>query len=48
MNTRKLLLAGCMVLATATTNFAQSKLYPHLFDLKEVTLTDGTVKRVEF
>ena len=44
MNTRKLLLAGCMALATATTSFAQSKLYPHLFDLKEVTLTDGMFK----
>ena len=44
MNTRKLLLAGCMVLSTATTCFAQSKLYPHLFDLEEVTLTDGMFK----
>ncbi len=44
MNTRKLLLAGCMALATATTSLAQSKLYPHLFDLEEVTLTDGMFK----
>ena len=33
-----------MALTTATASLAQSKLYPHLFDLQEVTLTDGMFK----
>ena len=43
MKTRHLLLICCMGLAT-TTGLAQSKLYPHLFDLQEVILTDGMFK----
>ena len=44
MNTRNLLLAGCLAMATASGCLAQSKLYPHLFDLEEVSLTDGMFK----
>lgn len=44
MKTRHLLLTGCLTLATVSTGLAQSKLYPHLFDLQEVTLTDGMFK----
>ena len=44
MKTRNLLLAGCLAWATTSVSLAQSKLYPHLFDLKEVTLTDGMFK----
>ena len=43
MKTRQLLLTCCMVLAT-TMSLAQSKLYPHLFDLQEVALADGMFK----
>ncbi len=44
MKTRHKLLLCCLALATVSTSFAQSKLYPHLFDLEEVTLTDGIFK----
>lgn len=44
MNTRNLLLAGCLAMAAASGCWAQSKLYPHLFDLEEVSLTDGMFK----
>ena len=44
MKIRNLLLAGCMACATTTASLAQSKLYPHLFDLKEVTLSEGMFK----
>ncbi len=44
MNKRHILLATCLALATTLTSFAQSKLYPHLFDLQEVILTDGMFK----
>lgn len=44
MKTRHLLLICYMGLATVTNSLAQSKLYPHLFDLEEVTLTDGMFK----
>ena len=44
MKIRNLLLAGCMACATTTASLAQSKLYPHLFDLKEVTLSKGMFK----
>ena len=44
MKTRHLFLACSLALATASASFAQSKLYPHLFDLQEVTLTDGMFK----
>lgn len=45
MKTRHLILTGCVALATASASFAQSKLYPHLFDLEEVTLTEGMFKK---
>jgi len=44
MKTLHKLLLCLPILATASPCFAQSKLYPHLFDLKEVTLTDGIFK----
>ncbi len=44
MKIRNLLLAGCMACATTSASLAQSKLYPHLFDLKEVTLSEGMFK----
>ena len=44
MKIRNLLLAGCVALMATTISLAQSKLYPHLFDLEEVTLTDGMFK----
>ena len=44
MKTRHLLLAGCLAWATASGSMAQSKLYPHLFNLEEVTLTEGMFK----
>lgn len=44
MKIRHLLLTGCIALTTATASHAQSKLYPHLFDLQEVTITDGMFK----
>ena len=44
MKTLHILLAGCLAWATASGCMAQSKLYPHLFDLEEVTLTEGMFK----
>ncbi len=44
MKTRHKLLFCLLALTTASTGFAQSKLYPHLFDLEEVTLTEGIFK----
>ena len=44
MKIRNLLLAACMTCATTSASLAQSKLYPHLFDLKEVTLSEGMFK----
>ena len=44
MKSPRLILTICMAFATASASFAQSKLYPHLFDLQEITLTDGMFK----
>ena len=44
MKTRHILLTGCLAWATASGCMAQSKLYPHLFDLGEVTLSEGMFK----
>ena len=44
MKTFHKLLTGFLAIVTATTSFAQSKLYPHLFDLEEVTLGNGIFK----
>ena len=44
MKTRDLILTGCLALMATSTGLAQSKLYPHLFDLKEVTLTESMFK----
>ena len=43
MKTRYLILSACTALAV-TTGSAQSKLYPHLFDLEEVALTESMFK----
>ena len=44
MKARHLILSGFMALAATSAGFAQSELYPHLFDLEEVTLTEGMFK----
>ena len=44
MKIRNLFLVGCVALMTTSVGFAQSKLYPHLFDLEEVILTEGMFK----
>ena len=44
MKVPRIILTCCLAFATASASFAQSKLYPHLFDLQEVTLTDGMFK----
>ncbi len=44
MKVPRIILTCCLALATASASYAQSKLYPHLFDLQEVTLTDGMFK----
>ena len=44
MKAPRIILTCCLALATASASYAQSKLYPHLFDLQEVTLTDGMFK----
>lgn len=44
MKTRNLILTGCLALMATSTGLAQSKLYPHLFDLEEVTLTESMFK----
>ena len=44
MKTHRLILTLCLAIASLTCSVAQSKLYPHLFDLQQVTLTDGMFK----
>ncbi len=44
MKTRHILLTGCLAWAITSGCIAQSKLYPHLFDLEEVTLSEGMFK----
>ena len=44
MKARNLILTGCFALMAMSTGLAQSKLYSHLFDLEEVTLTESMFK----